>query len=38
MRSLYEPYCDALARRLLITLPPWIYVEKKKDNWQAALG
>jgi hypothetical protein len=34
MRSLYEPYCDALARRLLLTIPPWMHDEKKKDNWQ----
>jgi hypothetical protein len=35
MRSLYEPYCDALARRLLLTLPLWTRDEKKKDNWQS---
>ena len=34
MRSLYEPYCDALARRLLLTTPPWMHDEKRKDNWQ----
>jgi hypothetical protein len=34
MRSLYEPYCDALSRRLLLSIPPWIHDEKKKDNWQ----
>jgi ion channel len=34
MRSLYEPYCDALARRLLLTIPPWMHEEKRKDNWQ----
>jgi hypothetical protein len=34
MRSLYEPYCEALARRLLLTLPPWLHDEKRKDNWQ----
>ncbi|HEV2729889.1 MAG TPA: potassium channel family protein [Terriglobales bacterium] len=34
LRSLYEPYAIALARRLFITLPPWIHSEKKKDNWQ----
>jgi len=34
LRSLYEPYCDALARRLLLTLPAWTRSEKKKDNWQ----
>jgi hypothetical protein len=35
MRSLYEPYCEALARRLLLTMPGWIGTEKKKDNWQS---
>jgi ion channel len=35
MRSLYEPYCDALARRLLLSVPPWMRDEKKKDNWQS---
>jgi hypothetical protein len=34
LRSLYEPYAIALARRLFINLPPWIHPEKKKDNWQ----
>jgi Ion channel len=35
LRSLYEPYVHAMARNLLLTLPPWILSEKKKDNWQA---
>ena len=35
LRSLYEPYALAMARNLLITLPPWIHSEKKKDNWEA---
>ncbi len=35
LRSLYEPYAQGIARNLLITLPPWIHPEKKKDNWQA---
>ncbi len=34
LRSLYEPYAAAIARNLLIILPPWIHSEKKKDNWQ----
>jgi hypothetical protein len=34
LRSLYEPYVEAIARNLQITLPPWIHPEKKKDNWQ----
>ena len=35
LRSLYEPYSQSIARTLLITLPPWIHAEKKKDNWEA---
>jgi hypothetical protein len=35
MRSLYEPYCEALGRRLLLTLPPWLRSEGRKDNWQS---
>jgi len=35
MRAMYEPYAQALAHHLLITLPPWIHPEKKRDNWQA---
>jgi hypothetical protein len=34
LRLLYEPYVHAIARNLLITLPPWILADKKKDNWQ----
>jgi len=35
LRLLYEPYVQSLSRRLLMTLPPWIPAERKKDNWQA---
>jgi len=35
LRALYEPYSQAIARSLLITLPPWIHSEKKRDNWEA---
>jgi hypothetical protein len=34
LRLLYEPYLYALSRRLLMTLPPWIHADRKKDNWQ----
>jgi hypothetical protein len=34
LRSMYEPYAQAIARNLLITLPPWLLAEKKRDNWQ----
>jgi hypothetical protein len=35
LRSLYEPYALSSARNMLITLPPWIHSDKKKDNWQS---
>jgi hypothetical protein len=35
LRLMYEPYCEALARRLLLSVPPWIRTEKRKDNWQS---
>jgi Ion channel len=35
LRSLYEPYAQSIARNLLITLPPWIPTETRRDNWQA---
>jgi hypothetical protein len=35
MRLMYEPYVQAIARNLLVILPPWIRTEKKKDNWQS---
>jgi hypothetical protein len=34
LRALYEPYVYGLARRLFMTLPPWVRPEYKKDNWQ----
>ena len=34
LRALYEPYAQALARRLYMTLPPWIHSQQRKDNWQ----
>lgn len=35
IRSLYEPYAQAIANRLFLDLPPWMHTEKKRDNWQA---
>jgi len=35
LRAQYEPYAEGIARNLLITLPPWIHEEKKRDNWKA---
>jgi hypothetical protein len=34
LRTLYEPYALALAKRLAITLPPWIHPERRRDNWE----
>lgn len=36
LRRMYEPYVVALARRLLITLPPWTGPVRPKDNWQSS--
>jgi Ion channel len=33
-RRMYEPYVYALATYLNHTLPPWIPLKKRKDNWQ----
>lgn len=34
LRGLYEPYAIALARHLVLELPPWIKHGVAKDNWQ----
>lgn len=34
IRSHYEPYVNALAWRLELTLPPWIAPESPTDNWR----
>ena len=34
LRSLYEPYAQAIARNLMIELPPWIRHDPIKDNWR----
>ena len=34
LRQLYEPYLDGLYRQLMLDIPPWTMLEKKKDNWQ----
>ena len=35
LRSMYEPYVHSTGRNLMLTLPPWRYPEKARDNWQA---
>ncbi|MFY9906941.1 MAG: potassium channel family protein [Terriglobales bacterium] len=36
LRLLYEPYLQALSRRLLMPLPQWVPTDHKKDNWQGS--
>ena len=35
MRELYEPYAEALGRHLGVTLPPFLAIAVRKDNWEA---
>jgi hypothetical protein len=35
LRSMYEPYVHSTARNLMLTLPPWRFEKKGRDNWQA---
>jgi hypothetical protein len=35
LRSMYEPYVHSTARNLMLTLPPWRFAQKNRDNWQA---
>jgi Ion channel len=35
LRSMYEPYVHSTARNLMLALPPWRFVTKTRDNWQA---
>jgi hypothetical protein len=34
LRAMYEPYVHSTARNLMLTLPPWRFVTKTRDNWQ----
>ncbi len=36
LRDQYEPYLEAMAQFLLLTLPPFYSEKKKKDNWQSS--
>jgi len=36
LRRMYEPYVNALAHRLLLTVPPWLPPAGHTDNWQAS--
>src|SRR5262249_61689678 len=35
LRALYEPYAQAIARNLFISLPPWIRRDTICDNWRS---
>jgi len=35
LRSMYEPYVHSTARNLMLTLPPFRFAAKTRDNWQA---
>ena len=32
---MYEPYVHSTAKNLMLALPPWRFVTKTRDNWQA---
>jgi len=36
LRQMYEPYVNALSKRLLLTLPAWMPKERRSDNWQSS--
>ena len=36
LRLMYEPFVIALAKHLLIQLPPWYAIQKRSDNWQTS--
>jgi hypothetical protein len=36
LRRMYEPYVQAMATRLLVTLPAWGSAAKAKDNWRSS--
>jgi hypothetical protein len=35
LRGMYEPQVDALSRRLLMPLPPWVPIAAVHENWNA---
>ncbi len=35
LRSMYEPYVHSTGRNLMLTLPPWKFETKTRDDWQA---
>jgi ATP phosphoribosyltransferase regulatory subunit HisZ len=37
LRRMYEPYVNALAEYLQVTLPPWLPAADAHDNWRTAV-
>jgi hypothetical protein len=35
LRSMYEAYVHSIGRNLVLTVPPWRFAHKARDNWQA---
>ncbi len=36
IRLIYEPFVNALANHLLVTLPPWVVTVRTADDWQTS--
>ncbi len=36
LRTMYEPYVNALAKHLVTTLPPWTKEDDASDNWRGS--
>ncbi|HEY6838579.1 MAG TPA: potassium channel family protein [Geobacteraceae bacterium] len=36
LRRMYEPYVYSLSRYLYLTVPPWLPLSRRTDNWQAS--
>ncbi len=36
LRLIYEPFVNALANHLLVTLPPWVIAVRTVDDWQTS--
>jgi Ion channel len=36
LRSMYEPYVNALALYLYVDIPPWILAKERIDNWKTS--
>jgi hypothetical protein len=36
LRATYEPFVSALAKRIQVSLPPWIPPKETLDDWQTS--